>query len=87
MDNVKFHKTAINTIENSGNHILFIPPYSPDYNPIEEVFSSLKAYLKKYITPLHNSPDVQAILRKYIDEKKSNNGYYKHAFGIQYDNG
>ena len=28
--------------------LVFLPPYSPDYNPIEEAFSSIKAYLRRY---------------------------------------
>jgi len=27
----------------------YLPPYSPDYNPIEEAFAELKAWMKKYI--------------------------------------
>jgi hypothetical protein len=28
-----------------GMHYEFLPPYSPDYNPIEEAFSAIKAYI------------------------------------------
>lgn len=44
MDNVSFHhsKEVITTLENHGLMPLFIPPYSPRCNPIEEVFSQLK---------------------------------------------
>ena len=31
----------------AGAELLFLPPYSPDYNPIEFVFSKLKALLRK----------------------------------------
>ena len=31
----------------SGIHLVFLPPYSPDYNPIEELFSSVKAYIRR----------------------------------------
>lgn len=34
-------------IEACGARLLFLPPYSPDFNPIELVFSKLKALLKK----------------------------------------
>lgn len=30
-----------------GMHVMFLPPYSPDYNPIELAFSSIKAYVKR----------------------------------------
>src|SRR3954469_23951601 len=34
-------------IEGRGCEVLFLPPYSPDYNPIEEAFSKIKGLLRK----------------------------------------
>jgi transposase len=34
-------------IEKTGARLLFLPPYSPDFNPIEMAFSKLKALLRK----------------------------------------
>ena len=34
-------------IEAAGARLLFLPPYSPDFNPIEKAFSQLKAHLRK----------------------------------------
>ena len=34
-------------IEAAGPMLLFLPPYSPDFNPIENAFSKLKALLRK----------------------------------------
>ena len=34
-------------IEVAGAELRFLPPYSPDFNPIEMAFSKLKAFLKK----------------------------------------
>lgn len=44
MDNVPFHKGAKTRqlIENTGATLLFLPPYSPDFNPIEHDFGNLK---------------------------------------------
>jgi transposase len=49
MDNLGSHKgPAVQaTIEAAGARLLFIPPYSPDFNPIETAFSKLKALLRK----------------------------------------
>lgn len=49
MDNLSSHKApAVRTaIEAAGARLLFLPPYSPDFNPIEMAFSKLKAYLRK----------------------------------------
>jgi transposase len=34
-------------IRNAGARLLFLPPYSPDLNPIEQVFAKLKTLLRK----------------------------------------
>jgi len=34
------------TIEAVGAHIRYLPPYSPDFNPIEQTFAKLKAFLR-----------------------------------------
>jgi transposase len=34
-------------IRAAGAHLIFLPPYSPDLNPIEQVFAKLKAMLRK----------------------------------------
>jgi transposase len=49
MDNLPAHKVAgIRTaIEAAGATLLYLPPYSPDFNPIEMAFSKLKALLRK----------------------------------------
>lgn len=48
LDNVKFHysERAINLIETAGAKVLHIPTYSPDFNPIEECISKIKAILR-----------------------------------------
>jgi transposase len=49
MDNLSSHKVAgvREAIEACGAGLLFLPPYSPDLNPIEQLFSKLKALLRK----------------------------------------
>jgi transposase len=49
MDNLGSHKgRAIrDAIRSAGAHRLLLPPYSPDLNPIEQVFAKLKALLRK----------------------------------------
>lgn len=49
MDNLSSHKgKAVRTaIRKAGAHLLFLPPYSPDLNPIEMVFAKLKSQLRK----------------------------------------
>ena len=49
LDNLAAHKSAAarDAIEATGARMLFLPPYSPDLNPIENAFSKLKALLRK----------------------------------------
>ncbi len=49
MDNLPAHKvTGVReAIEGAKAHLLYLPPYSPDFNPIEMAFSKLKALLRK----------------------------------------
>lgn len=49
MDNLACHKVAgvREAIEAAEAHAVYLPPYSPDLNPIEEMWSKIKAYLRK----------------------------------------
>ena len=49
MDNLPAHKPAAvrAAIEAAGARLLYLPPYSPDFNPIEMAFAKLKALLRK----------------------------------------
>jgi len=49
MDNLSSHKGAgvREAIEAAGARLLYLPPYSPDFNPIENAFAKLKALLRK----------------------------------------
>jgi len=49
MDNLRVHKMrrVRELIEGEGAEILFLPPYSPDFSPIEEAFSKVKGILRR----------------------------------------
>jgi transposase len=49
MDNLTAHKgeRVRELIEERGCELLYLPPYSPDFNPIEEAFSKIKGLLRK----------------------------------------
>jgi transposase len=49
LDNLGSHKGSAvrQAIRNSGAHLLFLPPYSPDLNPIEMMFAKLKLLVRK----------------------------------------
>lgn len=49
MDNVAFHKVygVKEAIESTGAKLIYLPPYSPDLNPIEQMWSKIKTCLRK----------------------------------------
>ena len=49
MDNLGSHKVAgvRAAVEAAGARVMYLPPYSPDLNPIEQVFAKLKALLRR----------------------------------------
>jgi transposase len=61
LDNLGSHKgkAARNIIRTKGAHLIFLPPYSPDLNPIEQVFAKLKNLLRNA-----EPRDVEATWRK-----------------------
>ena len=48
LDNLQPHKAAgvRETIEAAGATLLYLPPYSPDFNPIENMWSKVKQFLR-----------------------------------------
>lgn len=49
MDNLAAHHApqVAQLIQQAGPHLLYLPPYSPNFNPIEKLWSKVKAYLRK----------------------------------------
>ena len=50
MDNMKSHhaKAVKDLLDSSGIRYIYLPPYSPDLNPIEKLWSKVKAILRKF---------------------------------------
>ena len=57
MDNLSSHKGAQvrEPIEGRGCELMYLPPYSPDLNPIEEAFAKLKALLRRAAARTHEA--------------------------------
>lgn len=57
MDNLSSHKQPAvrKAIRAAGARLLFLPPYSPDLNPIEQVFAKLKHLMRKAAERTHEA--------------------------------
>lgn len=74
MDNVSFHKSKIVNdvmIKNKCTPI-FIPPYTPENNPIEELFSTYKSFVRSNIT-INNLININGITKKFTKYIATNN--------------
>jgi len=49
IDNASFHKSKkiIDLVESVGCGVIFLPPYSPDLNPIEHYWAAIKSTIRK----------------------------------------
>ena len=65
MDNASIHHVneVADLISSVGALLIYLPPYSPDLNPIEEVFSSVKAYLKAHECIIHDANDIETVIQ------------------------
>jgi transposase len=66
-------------IEQAGATLLFLPPYSPDLNPIEQVFAKLKAMLRKAATRSIDAlwATVGTLLDRFSPQECAR--YFRHA--------
>ena len=82
MDNCSIHhvQPVLDAFNQAGIVVLFLPPYSPDMNPVENVFSYVKYYLKQHDDILQMLPDIRPVLEEGI---KSINSYNAQQ-GVSY---
>ena len=81
MDNVKFHLQSRirELIESKGSKIIFLPPYSPDLNPIENMWSKIKNTLRKLAprTPKKFKKSIQIAFEQITEDDLL--GWFKHC--------
>ncbi len=82
MDNLSAHKgeRVRELVEAGGCEVLFLPAYSPDFSPIEEAFSKLKARLRKEKARTTSEALVEAIGRALdaVSERDAR-GWFAHC--------
>jgi len=86
MDNARIHhqQGLINLLEGYGVKVEFLPPYSPDFNPIEEAFAAVKTWVRRnneYIESIEDPelPLIEACGQIGADEAQ---GYFMHLVYI-----
>ena len=59
MDNASFHsqKRLFSVAQNAGCKLIFLPPYSPELNPIEKFWAWLKRFLRKILPSVPSFDD------------------------------
>ena len=67
LDNLPCHKGSAvrRAVDAAGASLLFLPPYSPDFNPIENAFAKLKALLRK--TAARTINDLWRVIGESLD--------------------
>ena len=81
MDNCRIHyvKEVAEILKTVGARPLFLPPYSPELNPIEEAWSLIKYVFKSLEARTVSAYiDAMKIARKIVTKEKINQ-YYQHA--------
>jgi transposase len=80
-DNLSTHKNkeARRAIRKAGAHLIFLPKYSPDLNPIEQMFAKLKHLLRKAMA--RNREGVEQVIRQMLENfnPKESANYFVHA--------
>lgn len=83
MDNCTIHHTAAikELLLDAGILVFFSPPYSPDLNPIEEAFSSVKYYLKQHDELLQSVTDPFPVIYSTFNSitPEKGNGWITHS--------
>jgi transposase len=81
MDNVRFHyrKDVTALIESKGARVLFLPPYSPDFSPIENMWSKIKGILRKFFP--RSLAEFQEALKNAFEAITDHNllSWFKHC--------
>ncbi len=85
MDNLATHKTlaVMDLFEEFSAEVLFLPPYSPDFNPIEKMWSKVKAFLRK--EKARSSPELEQAIAgalQAVSESDARNWYLSCGYSI-----
>ncbi|XP_068697174.1 uncharacterized protein [Montipora foliosa] len=68
-------------IEGTGALLIYLPPYSPDYNPLEELFSKVKGHIRRNDVVFQATDNPKALIVESFHHVTSQdcNNYFQHA--------
>lgn len=80
-DNLGAHKQRVvrQAVEAAGCHVVFLPPYSPEFNPIEEAWAKVKAFLRKWAVRAATALPAAIRLALALITPTDAQGYFRHA--------
>ena len=80
LDNLRVHhnRQVVSSLRSKFSNIIWTPPYSPDLNPIEMVFSSLKSYLR--VQQVSDKSSLIKAIDCYFSNSLDFNKYYNHSW-------
>lgn len=84
MDNAKIHmfKELEESIHQAGARLIFLPPYSPELNPIEICFGQLKRWIQRHanlVFPLYPEKVLEVAMVKCTENSDGTKGLYAHC--------
>jgi transposase len=70
LDNASVHRdpSLVTIVEAAGFELLYLPPYSPDLNPIEQTFNVLKAWIRRHMDEAPLFSDFGAFLAYAVEQ-------------------
>ena len=81
LDNIQFHKAeeVRQLVESVGAKLVFLPPYSPDFSPIENMWSKIKHFIKKLMP--RTEEEFHSALCSALNELNDDDfeGWYEHC--------
>ena len=89
MDNHSIHHSEelVEMCDRKGIHLVYLPPYSPDFNPIEQSFAQMKAWMRKntktadlYASDFEGF--IRLALRKVFQGKDARGHYKACGYGV-----
>jgi transposase len=84
MDNAKFHLGAardmlLQMLESNDCTLILLPPYSPDLNPIENFFGTVKAFIKRDRSSYWRNPEEAILNAIALVTEEHIRGWYSHC--------